>query len=170
MDALTAINPAPPPKFCTLLRTAAGGPLPEWEKFEALIEKFPVERGGTVFSQDQVHPYVYVVREGLVKLAYLDAEGDEWIKSFIDEGQFFASIAALTPGGRTTFMAMALEPARVERVAFAELTALAARHLPWSKALSVLTMTYAARKEQRERTLLTLSAPERFIEFRREYP
>ena len=39
----------------------------------------------------------------------------------------------------------------------------------WSRAVGTLTMTYAARKEQRERELLTLSAEERFIAFQRQH-
>jgi len=46
------------------------------------------------------------------------------------------------------------------------LTGLAAMHLPWSRALHALTMAFAARKEQRERELLTLGPEARYISFR----
>lgn len=161
-----------PPGFILqgLLEGAIGAPLPQLEQIEAKLKRVTLDRGGTVFAQDAVHPYLYAVRRGLIKLAYLDAAGDEWIKSFIAEGQFFASMAALAPGGRTTFMAVALENAELERIPYADIAALADTHLAWSRAVNALTLVYAARKEQRERELLTLSAEERYEEFARQYP
>src|SRR5687768_6931168 len=81
-----------------LLRAAAG--VQDLPESAALVEELrlcEVARGGTLFMQDAVHPYVYAVRNGLLKLVYLDPAGDEWIKSFTFEGRYFASIAALVP-------------------------------------------------------------------------
>jgi CRP-like cAMP-binding protein len=125
-----------------------------------------VEPAGTVFLQGAAHPYVYAIRRGLLKLCYMQADGVEWIKSFVHEGGFFASIAALQPEGRTSFMVTAIEASALERVDYRLLAELAQRHLPWSRALHLLTMVYAVRKEQRERELLTLLPEERYRAFR----
>jgi len=128
------------------------------------------EAGGTVFSQDVAHPYVYVVRSGLVKLSYLGEDGNEWIKSFAHEGRFFGSMAALEPRGRTSFMVTALEPTTVEQVDYRVLTGLATQHLPWSRALHAMAMVLATRKEKREWELLTLGPEARYISFKDAYP
>lgn len=151
--------------FQSLLENAAGGPLPEWSLVAEAITLRSVATGGTVFLQDAEHPYVYAVRSGLVKLCYLGEDGSEWIKSFADEGRFFASIAALQPAGRTSFMAGAIEDTLLERIDHRLLAGLSARHLAWSQALQAMTMLFAARKEQRERELLTLSAENRYRAF-----
>jgi CRP-like cAMP-binding protein len=73
MSSLTQINR--PPVAKTLLESASGGPLPEWDMVENALRVRNFEAGGTVFSQDVAHPYVYVVRSGLVKLSYLGEDG-----------------------------------------------------------------------------------------------
>lgn len=123
-----------------------------------------------MFLQDTVHPLVYAVQSGLLKLCYLQEDGSEWIKSFAYEGRFFASIAALEPGGRTSFMVTALETTVLEQVDYRLVSTLAAEHLAWSQALRSMTLLFAARKEQRERELLTLNAEGRYLAFREAYP
>lgn len=151
--------------FQSLLENAAGGPLPEWPRVDQAITLHTLASGGTVFLQDVEHPYVHAVRSGLVKLCYLGEDGSEWIKSFAEQGRFFASIAALQPGGRTSFMASAIEDTVLERLDHRLLSELGARHLAWSQALRAMTMLFAARKEQRERELLTLDAEGRYRAF-----
>ena len=153
-----------------LLESAAGGALPEWPRVATSIAHKRVEQGRAVFLQDVVHPYVYAVRSGLLKLSYLGEDGSEWIKSFAHEGRLFASIAALQPGGRTSFMVTAMEDSVLERVDYSLLAKLAATHLPWSRALLAMTQVFAARKEQRERELLTLAPEPRYRAFREAYP
>ncbi|MDT8991963.1 Crp/Fnr family transcriptional regulator [Curvibacter sp. APW13] len=173
MPSLTAVN-RPSALFDVLrplLESAAGGPLPQWQQAVVpALQVRTVEAGGSVFLQDVHHPYAYGVRSGLVKLCYYSDDGNEWIKSFAEEGRFFASIAALQPQGRTSFMVTAVEPCVLEQVDYRVLSALAAQHLPWARALHALTMVFAARKEQRERELLTLAPLERYVAFRDAYP
>ena len=157
---------APPfPAFHALFTAAAGGELPGWDEAERAMAAVQVEAGGTVFAQAAEHPCVYAVRAGLLKLCYLGEDGTEWIKSFAHEGRFFASIAALQPGGRTSFGVVALEPCVLERIDHRVLLGLARRHLAWAHALHQLAMVFAARKEARERELLTLSAEARYRAF-----
>lgn len=154
-----------PSTFRNLFETAAGAPLPEWPAAEAAISVRAYAAGDTVFLQGVQHPRLHAVGRGLVKLAYIADDGTEWIKSFASEGRFFASVAALQPGGRTSFMASALEPSTVECIDHAVLATLASRHLVWSQALAALTLGFAVRKEERERELLTLDAQGRYLAF-----
>lgn len=175
MATSTQVNrPHRPPTYDGVLRSllaaAAGEPLPQWDIAEAAIMPCRVAHGATLFHQDAVHPFVYAVRRGLLKLLYLDEDGNEWIKSFVQEGQFFASIAAIESAGRTSFMVVAIEDSEVERIAYATVSDLAAKHLPWSRALARLALAFAARKERRERELLTLSPEQRYRAFAADYP
>lgn len=157
--------------FWSLITTAAGTTaLPDWPVAASAITRHTVDAGGAVFLQGVQHPYVYAVEAGLLKLCYLDDAGTEWIKSFAEEGRFFASIAALQPQGRTAFMVTALEHSVLERIDHGVLLSLAGQHLPWAHALYRLTMVFAARKEARERALLTLNAEARYRAFLAEHP
>ena len=161
----------PPSTFKALLESAAGSTdLPEWPRVAQALEVRRIDAGGTAFLQGVEHPHVYAVASGLLKLCYLGEDGTEWIKSFAHEGRFFASIAALAPGGRTTFMVTALEPCVLERIDYRLLATLARGHLAWSTALHALTLVFAARKEERERELLTLDAEGRYRAFCAAHP
>lgn len=154
-----------------LTQAAAGQALPDWHRVAHTLTLHHVQAGGTVFLQQEAqHPYVYAVRSGLLKLCYLAEDGTEWVKSFASEGRFFASIAALQPGGRTSFMVTAIEDTLLERLDHRLLDDLARQHLAWSRALQALTLVFAARKEARERDLLTLSAEDRYRAFRAAEP
>lgn len=170
-------EPADHGVWATLIGAAAGNAatvLPEWPRVAAALQRLrPQAAGSVVFLQDQPHPHVYAVRQGLVKLSYLAEHGSEWIKSFADEGRFFASLSALEgeASGRTSFMASVLEPGTLlERLDYRLLQALAARHLGWSEVLRRLTMVFAARKELRERELLTLRPEARYRAFVAAHP
>lgn len=153
-----------------LCQSAGVSDLPEWDLARRSLQSISVKKDEAVFHQGVPHGFVYGVRHGLVKLQYLDEEGGEWIKSFAQEGRFFASLSALSPQGRTSFMVTAVEPTELERLDYANLAYLADRYLCWAKALWQLTKTYAARKESRERELLTRTAEMRYRAFVTQEP
>jgi CRP-like cAMP-binding protein len=158
------------PTFQTWFERSAGGPLPDWEAVARTITLRAVEPGAAVFHQDVDHPFIYAVRDGLLKFACHDVDGTEWIKAFADEGRCFASLTALPPGGRTTFSATAIEPTTVERLDWRLLAGLAQRHLAWSRVLFEFTLALGTRKEVRERQRLTLSAEDRYLAFCQAWP
>ena len=168
-SALTQVNAASAATR-SLFETLAGGPLPRWPEFATQVQLKAVEAGSTVFMQGAEHPYVYVVRRGLIKNVYLRDTGDAWIKSFSSEGRFFASVAALKPGGRTSFSAMCVEDSELERIPFQVIERLADGDLVWSTLLRRALAIFADRKEQRERELLTLNPEDRYRAVLAEQP
>jgi CRP-like cAMP-binding protein len=145
-----------------LLQRLAAAELPEWERFAATLRSRTLPAGETLFDAGVAWPWLTVVARGLFKLVYLRADGTERIKSFIAEGGFFASLAGLPPGGRTTFAAVAMEPSRVEQLSYAALRDFGDRHIAWQRALRAGIEIYGARKEKRERELLMLTPPQRY--------
>lgn len=150
------------PSARTLLERLAGAALPDWDRFAESLRQRRLAAGETLFDVDRPYPWLVVVEQGLFKLVYLRPDGVERIKSFVGEGGFFASLAALAPGGRTTFGAVAMTEARVEQLDFEALRDFGDRHIEWQRALRVAVQLYGERKEKRERELLVLSAEERY--------
>lgn len=144
--------------------------LPEWGRMEAATKLVSVAPGDYLFWTEDIHPFVYCVRQGLLKLVYDTSDGREWIKAFVAEKSFFASANALMDGGRTTFSVVAMEATVVERLDYRVIQRLAESHHCWQKMLTNAFTLYGARKEKRERELLTLSAEERYRSFLYEYP
>lgn len=148
----------------------AGGSLPEWEVLEACSKLISLASGNYLFWTGDSHHFVYCVRQGLLKLVYDTPDGKEWIKAFSAEGNFFASASALNYDGRTTFSVVAIESTVVERVDYRVIKRLADVHIRWQKMLTNAFQLYGARKEKRERELLTLSAEERYRIFVEDQP
>jgi CRP-like cAMP-binding protein len=153
-----------------LIEHLAQGPLPEWKTMEARIVVRVLRPGEALFQTDVAWPWLAVVASGLMKLVYLREDGRERIKSFIDDGGFFASLAALQQGGRTSFSAVAMEPTQVACLPYPDILTLGERHLAWQKALRRGLEFYGQRKEKRERELLTLNPEERYRLLLREQP
>lgn len=159
MTALTQV------KLQTMLASAASSALTDMPFVAQNIQTKTYAAGETIFEQGTEHPYLYGMMKGLIKLMYLDKNGTEWIKSFVPEGGFFASLSALQSAGITSFSAVAIEPSTLERMDYRVLKGLAQTSTAWAEIALNLTLTYAAKKEERERELLTLTPEERYIEF-----
>ncbi len=153
----------------TVLEALAGGLLPDWPGIADAIQTVDLARGERLFRAGEVHPYVYVVTRGLVKMLYETADGAVWLKGFATPGLCFASIAALAPGGRSSFAVEALAGTTLARIPYAAIEPLAARHLAWQRMTARAFEIYGRRKEKRERELLTLSAEARYLGFLDEY-
>lgn len=149
----------------------AGTALLDWPAFAHQgLRVCRLPRGAALFEQGEIHPFVYVIRRGMLRLVYRDAQGREWVKSLLIEGQFMASVSALAPGGRTSFVAETLEEAELEQLDFREISRRASLSLPWQTALSQALLVYGSRKEARERELLTLTPAQRYRALQQQSP
>jgi CRP-like cAMP-binding protein len=144
--------------------------LSHWTELDSGLSIVNVRQGDYLFRSDTAQPYVFCIVSGLVKMFYDTQDGDEWIKAFAHEYMFFASIQALQAGGCASFSVQALEPTRVIRIEYAALERLAAAHIAWQKLLTNGFKLYGARKEQRERELLMLTAEQRYKIFFQSNP
>lgn len=153
-----------------LLEALAGQPLPEWQLVQGSTRRLAFAPGDYLFRTGVRARHVYVVLDGLVKMVYETADGQEWIKAFVSEDMLFASMSALLPGGQASFSACALQPTVVERLDYDVIAALAERHMAWQSLLARAFQLYGARKEARELSLLTQSAEQRYLAFLNEYP
>ena len=145
-----------------LFTALAPGPLEGLDELMQRIVLRSYPAGATIFSAGDKLNDLRIVRSGLVKLSYVLASGEEWIKSLMGEDSFFSSISALQPGGEASFEATALEACEIECLPFAPIRDLARGDVVWAGLVNELLLTYAIRKELRERDLLTLKPEARY--------
>jgi CRP-like cAMP-binding protein len=124
----------------------------------------------SAFRENEVRPYVYIVRSGLLKQLYTKEDGTEWIKSFTGAGELFACPVALSPAGRTTFASVAIEASVVERIDYRLIEQMGETDLVWQKAIRFAFQYLADVKVRRERDLLMLSAAELYRKFVSDSP
>lgn len=125
-------------------------------------------KGKTLLRQGEERDSVFVLTAGVVKLTYLSAEGDEWIKSFILDGGLFGALGRGKAGSR--FGARVIEASRIAElpghwvrrilIEDAEIAAHAAAFTAW----------LAERKMAREEALLCQSVEERYRALLAEEP
>ncbi len=147
-----------------------GADLTDFAALAPHIQRQTLTRGEVVFQQGLIHPYAYVVVSGLVKLVYLRDDGEEWIKSFCEVGEFFASIAALEKQGKTSFAVYALETTVLERIDYFQLEKLATQYHDFERLLRRAFQVFAAKKEKRERELLVLTPQQRYEKMQNDEP
>ncbi len=147
----------------------AGEQLPDIQTLLLHISAISLNQGDYLFQEESLQPYIYLVKNGLLKMIYETADGNEWIKAFVQENMFLASVSALNKG-RTSFAVMAIENASLIKINYAAIEKIAALHPAWQKLLTNSFKLYGARKEKRERSLLVLNAEQRYEDFLSEYP
>lgn len=148
-----------------VLEQLGSGTLPDWHQIDAAIRVKHLQVGDCLFRAEEPLADVFFVKHGIIKMVYETREGKAWIKAFAEEGRFFASLAALEPGGRTSFSAFAACNATVEQLPYKVLLELAESHPTWQRVLRRAFEIYGFRKETREKELLTLSPEERYVRF-----
>jgi CRP-like cAMP-binding protein len=148
-----------------LLCTLAGEPVPMPDDLAEHLRIVSLTKGQTLFDAGQPHPYLYVVRQGCLKLIYRTLKGDEWVQDLVAEGTFFCSLTALHSQGLTSFACEALEACELECIDYVWMEEISTRHPLWQRALLRGWQDFAARKELRERDLLTLSPAQRYQAF-----
>ncbi|WBH16796.1 Crp/Fnr family transcriptional regulator [Sphingomonas radiodurans] len=133
-----------------LQRRAAGDGL--W-----LPSSYP--RGGGLLDQGAARDSLFVLISGLVKLTYLSAEGDEWIKSLIVDTGLFGALGS-EAGSR--FGASAIEPSVVVELPASWIGAAMAADIGLAAQAGAFNAWLVGRKQAREEALLCQSAEARY--------
>lgn len=152
------------------LESAAHVQLPHVNLVERAIDLVHLVPGQCAFRQGERNAAIYVVRSGLLKQYYTDADGNTWIKSFTPQGSAFACIEGLETGSTVSFSSEAIEPSVVERIDYAVINKLASEFIEWQRAKAMAYTLLARIKVRRERDLLMCSAEDLYRQFVSETP
>lgn len=136
--------------------------------FELLIDvavERVVPKGDFLFRCGDTNSSLFLIQEGVIKNYYETQAGKQFVKSFIQEGGFIASMQAVVEGLPSSFSAVCLEQCRILEVAKPQLDQLLAKEPKFAEHLNAILLLLAAKKERREFELLCLSAQERCARF-----
>lgn len=118
--------------------------------------------GTELFALAEPSSQFWILERGLIKLGYLTANGEDWIKSFIVDQGLFTGSGDLSPDGTNRYGATCLEPSRVAALPLAWV----GRQIEESATLQGDFVRFAAwlqaRKQRREELLLCASAEQRY--------
>lgn len=132
------------------------------EKLQSLgEEKLLAKRSHLLRQGDSTGSFYYLI-EGLVKAFYETQDGKLYIKTFVKEGGFIASMRAVVHGEPSPFSAICLEETKICVVPRSALMNAMKSDVEFVGILNSILLKVATTKEQREYELLCLSAEERY--------
>lgn len=123
-----------------------------------------------VFRQGDEDRSIYLLREGLLKAYYLSGEGRETIKSFVLPGDLIGSLSSAHERETCSFNLLALEPSTLVAIDFDALYAASRQDLQLASTVIDFLLTFARKKERREREFLTESAEVRYRRLQQQAP
>jgi len=147
-----------------------GGSADTLKTVEGSIRPRTLETGTFLIRQGEPAPQLYMICEGLVKMFYITADGKEFVKSFIAEGQFTGSLAAQVDAGESTFSVVCLEPVKVEALPFEVIKELINEDPKVLRFFYEFFFALALKKEKREYDFLCQAPQTRYRQFMDENP
>lgn len=125
------------------------------------IRQFP--KGSFLFRQGARGGNLFFIQSGLVKAYYETLDGKEFIKSFLTEGEFIASMQAIVAGNPNSFTVLTLEDSVAVEVPKEAVLNQFFNNPAFTDILNSMLLRLAAKKERREYELLCMSAEERYL-------
>ncbi|GGX66468.1 Crp/Fnr family transcriptional regulator [Saccharospirillum salsuginis] len=164
----------PDPRQLRSLRQALAfwHPIPDalWPDVARLFSATEMEAAKPVVSAGEHTDVFYFVTEGLLRIYYIDRDGRETNKSFIDAGGFagaFSSYSVLEP---SPFHIQTLEPCRLLYARWEDMDNLYQTHPTLERLGRRIAEWLLVKKVNRERELLELDATERYQAFLTAHP
>jgi CRP-like cAMP-binding protein len=128
-----------------------------------VVRFFP--KGSFLFRQGDKVGNLFFVQTGLVKAYYETIDGKEFIKSFVGEGEFIASMQAVVADNTCSFSVLSLEASQVLEVPQQALLNLVACDLEVAWSVNKMLLDLSMKKEQREYELLCMPPEARYLAF-----
>lgn len=109
-----------------------------------------------------------VVLTGVFRIYYLDENGNEWNKHFLQKKDFIAS--SVSPEKKSITNIQALTDAEIILLPLPQLLALSKKYNDLLVFFQKLTFSYLEQKQEREINLLSETAANKYIKFKNDFP
>lgn len=129
---------------------------------QTIAQPLTIKKGEYVFSQGECEDALFFIEKGLLKAFYQTHRGDEWVKSFLVEGDIIGSLQAIVNRGSVSFSLLCLEDCQLLKIPADHFWNLIYENPDYLKSANQLLLQLAMKKERREYELLCLSAEERY--------
>lgn len=133
------------------------------EQLKKLGNIRPFPKGTFLFRQGAKGGNLFFIQSGLVKAYYETLDGKEFIKSFLTEGEFIASMQAIVADNPNSFTVLSLEDSVVIEIPKEVVLSQFINNHDMTDILNAMLLKLAMKKEQREYELLCMSPEERYL-------
>jgi CRP/FNR family transcriptional regulator, anaerobic regulatory protein len=121
--------------------------------------------GTRLFEQGALATHGWVLTSGLVKLGYVTTDGREWIKSFVADQGLFAGASDISASEPNRYGAVCLEESVLVALPVKWLGQRISGNAELQSAFVAFALWLQQRKQEREETLLCMSAEQRYRAF-----
>ena len=152
------------------IRQKCALPAGELEWFEGIAERRFVPRSGVFCGIGQACHELGFVHEGILQVYAVSAEGTQVVLDFVFPGAFALALRSAVAGAPSEVCFEAVAPCVLSVWPYGMRHAAAARHVEWERLEARMTEEMFARKQQRDLSLRTRSARERYGDMASELP
>lgn len=147
-------------------------PIPDdqWSEMATLFSAMEFPASATVVAAgERIETFYYVV-EGLLRIYYIDRDGRETNKAFVDAGGFAGAMSSYATREPSAFHIQTLEPCRVLYARWDDMENLYQTHPTLERLGRRIAEWLLVKKVNRERELLEMTATERYQAFLIAHP
>jgi CRP-like cAMP-binding protein len=145
-------------------------PLEQRAAIAGIFHPAQVERDAVLLHAGEYpHTLAFIV-SGLLRLYYIDANGNEYTKSFCMENDIVSAYSALLLNEPSRLCIQALEPSSLLVADFQSYQRITTQHSCWQIVNRKIAEALFIKKEKREASLLLDDAQTRYLAFLAEYP
>jgi CRP-like cAMP-binding protein len=144
-----------------------------WEQRAAMIEIFrpaSADRDAVLLHAGEYPQTLTFIVSGLLRLYYINDNGDEYTKSFCVENDIVSAYSALLLNEPSRLFIQALEPSSLLVADFQSYQRISTQHPCWQIVNCKIAEALFIKKEKREASLLLDDAQTRYLAFLAEYP
>lgn len=142
----------------------------QWNEFASIFQVKTAEKGDFILLPGDLEYELMFVYEGLLRIYYINEEGEESNKAFPAEGMFAGPLATALLGMPSRYGIQALEPTKMLATNYNNYFDILERHPVFDRLGRKVLEWVLGQRELREQSLLQKSAKERYKDFLEERP
>ena len=138
-----------------------------WNELEAKLYFKKINKKDYFSTENSNTKEIGFIVNGLMRIYYLDNQGNEWNKKFLTSDDFV--MASINPSEKSKVYIQAIRDTELTTILYLDFLNLSKKYPALVELAHQLTLQYLSLKEDREISLLSINAKERYKQFLNEY-
>ena len=139
-----------------------------WSEIKSLAYLKELNKGEYFSREGEKAKGLGLLLEGVCRIYYLDDNGNEWNKYFLQKNNFIAS--SISPEKHSITNIQSLNDTKIIFLSLPKLLELSKKHNDLLLFIQKLTFSYLEQKQEREINLLSETALNNYLTFKKDFP
>lgn len=139
-----------------------------WEEIKSLAYLKEINKGDYFSKEGEKARGLGIILKGICRIFYLDKNGNEWNKHFLQKNDFIAS--SISPEKYSITNIQSLTDTKIIFLSLPKLLELSKKHNDLLVFIQKLTFSYLEQKQDREIKLLSETAINNYLAFKKDFP